>query len=238
MARTPKPSGRRKKKPVLTHNSLHLIYSEGSKTEPLYVLNIEKEIRKNFKDKTMPVKIEVVPDHGMSTLGLVRYAELDVQKKLTNGYKIDHVWIFYDKDSFLKDDFDNAHHKIINKNKSENKNANYDREPSDSNGIRWHSVWSNECFEIWVLLHFIYLESVLSRETYIPKTDEYLGSGVYAKNLDNLYDLLKENGDIEKAIRFAKRLERQNGLNNPSTGLYQFIEHFKLYLKINEGRDD
>ena len=36
----------------------------------------------------------------------------------------------------------------------------------------------------------------------------------------------------ERAIKNAKRLNTENGLRNPSTGVYQFAEYFISYLDL------
>lgn len=232
MARIPKPSGRRSRKTILVSYGVHLVYAEGKLTEPNYVKNIDEIIKRNHNFHNTNIIIKNVEHKGLSTIGLVEFAEEDVKKRLKAGEKIDHVWIFYDKDSFEQDDFDNAHFKIKNKNKSKYKNDDGDN--TDKNLIRWHSLWSNECFEVWVLLHFEYLNTPLNRGGYIPKINKYFNEkGLeYTKNIDNLYSTLIENGDVNNAIQFAKKLEKENKNNNPSTGVYQFIEYFKRYLGI------
>jgi len=230
MNRSLKPKGRRSRSEVLKSYGRHLIYSEGSKTEPLYNENIKRVIEENYKFHNTKIEIEITPHQGLNTLGLVDFAESDVKKRLRSKEKIDYVWIFFDKDSFPNDQFENAHNKIIKKNK--NNLFNDDGDAVDNEYIRWFSIWSNECFELWVLLHFMYFDSKLSREDYIPKINNYLKPKKYEKNNTSLYDLLLEKGDIKNAIRFARRLRDANNINSPSTGVYQFIEYFEKYLRI------
>ncbi len=229
MNRNRRPLGRENRKPVLEPLGKHLFYAEGSKTEPLYAKNIITVIKSKYDDRGSNLELKVIPHKGYNTLDLVKFAEEDVHFRIKNKERIDHVWIFYDKDSFPEDKFDNAHHKIISKNTIYNKeNGEY----TDKNGISWHSIWSNECFELWVLLHFDYIDAALNRGSYYTKIEERLGDGVYKKNLNNLYDLLIQHGDVNLAINSAKKLEKDNNINNPSTGVYKFVEHFKLYLGI------
>ncbi|NMA05530.1 MAG: RloB domain-containing protein [Acholeplasmataceae bacterium] len=229
------PKGRKGRKTTPLPYGRHLVYSEGEKTEPFYIENLKKVIKQNQKDKWSKIIIEVNPESsGKDPLKLVEFAEKDVEKKRKTIDKIDHVWIFYDKDDFSKDNFDNAYTKIIGKNKNEYKN--YDEEYTDENGTRWHACWSNECFELWVLLHFCFTDSALSRKQYIPKINEYLNpKGLsYSKNLPKLYDILSEHGNINEAVRRAKRLderlENPNVKENPSTGVYIFLERFNQFL--------
>lgn len=228
MARIPKPSGRKSRKVRLISYGRHLVYAEGKKTEPLYVENISRIVKENYKYHNTDIIIENVPHTGLNTLGLVRFAEEDVERRLSQRETIDHVWIFYDKDSFSQDDFDNAHNKIINKNSD--KHQNDDGDNVDKNNILWHSIWSNECFELWVILHFEYLTAALSRDKYITKINASLSGELYEKNRNDLYDLLLDKGDLTQAIKNAKKLHNDNGLNNPSTGVYLFLEYFDKYL--------
>lgn len=228
MAKTPRPRGRRNRPLKLATYGTHLIYAEGTKTEPLYVENIKRVIEQNYDYHHHGFALINVKHEHLNTLNLVRFATNDVRERLRNGERIDHVWIFFDRDDFQKDDFDNAHAKIIKKNTSLNKEG----ERVDKNGIMWHSVWSNECFEVWVLLHFEFLSARLPRQRYIPKINRYLQSETYIKNRTDLYDLLVTKGDVNNAIAFAKKLYEQNGIENPSTGVYQFVDFFALYLGI------
>jgi hypothetical protein len=60
---------------------------------------------------------------------------------------------------------------------------------------------------------------------------------LYEKSLDNLYEILEKYGNIKNAIRWARklndRLPNPNAKDNPSTGIYKLIEHFKLYLELD-----
>jgi len=42
---------------------------------------------------------------------------------------------------------------------------------------------------------------------------------------------LKKDGSLENAIKYAKKLEEANGIDNPSTGMYKFAEYFIEYMK-------
>lgn len=237
MSRVVKPRGRHGRKQNIKPYGVHLVYAEGEKTEPLYVTNIYESIEKNQKEKQSKIEIKVNPKSGgRSTLKLVEFAENDVKVRRKNNEQIDHVWIFYDKDSFDEDDFDNAFHKIYSKNKNKYKNS--DGDSSDSKYTRWHACWSNESFELWAFLHFANLTSALSRDDYISKIDKLLTpKGLcYEKNNPKMFDLLREHGDILKAVKYAKKLDDELANNfkkeNPSTGVYLFIEYFKYNLEL------
>lgn len=223
---------------ILKQFGTHLFYAEGTKTEPKYVEDMKTIIKQRYKMTASDIIIVDDKSGGRNTISLIEYAENDVANRVHRGEKIDHVWIFYDKDSFDKDLYDNSFHKITSKNK---KNfVNDDGDNCDSNNIRWHALWSNECFELWMLLHFEYSDACLSRTSYIPKIDKILNDkqkGLsYEKNLANLYQILEKYGSIKNAFRWSKKLNDSlpniNEKTNPSTGIYDLIEFFHAYLQI------
>jgi hypothetical protein len=231
-----KPKGRKNSPKFLTQFGFHLVYAEGEKTEPLFVVNIKEKISKNAKWKNSAINIEVISESGgLNTLTLLEYAEKDVKQRLDKKQKINYVWIFYDKDSFSKDSFNNTFIKMNTKNVEKNDDGDY----CDINGVRWVPCWSNECFEIWPLLHFGRMESALSRNLYIPKINEFLKrfgcKEEYSKNCKYIYTLLSDYGNVANAIKFAKDLDLKltdpNIKENPSTGVYQFVEYFIKYLE-------
>lgn len=232
------PKGRESRKETLTEYGNHLVYAEGEKTEPLYVENIKEIINAKNKLKRSNVNIQVVLDaSGRQTLDILKYAVKDVKRRIKNGEKINYVWIFYDKDSFPKDSFDNTYHSIMSKNSLENSDKHIDNKPCDLNGISWNACWSNEAFELWGLLHFANIISALSRESYIDKINEYITEekDKYKKKKENLYEILCKYGSVDQAIRYAEKLDKNLVNNcvktNPSTGVYFFVKHFILYLK-------
>ena len=222
------PKGRRGIPDELIRFGRHLVYSEGTRTEPNYVKNIRARIGAKYACE--PNKIDIIPvteDETRNTVGLVNYAIDDVQRRLANGEKIDHVWMMFDKDDFPH--FEEAHQKIEKLNNS--KTLNVERlHYNTKNNIVWHSCWSNESFELWLCLYFCYYQSASKRTEYI----HYLkNNGIaYKKNLPNIHDILVEKGgSLENAIKYAKKLEETNGIDNPSTGMYKFAEYFIGYMK-------
>lgn len=227
------PKGRRGLPERLRNFGRHLVYSEGTKTEPYYVEDIKKCIADKYKVR--PNDIEIIQGgkrRSRSTVSLANFAVKDVEERLQNGESIDHVWVFYDKDSFPEEDYLEAF-KIIN---DRNTSINDEGIPCDSNSISWHSLPSNQCFELLLLLYFNYETSALNRKGYakridalVQKTDKTFS---YAKNLCGIHSkLIAAGGSINKAIRFGKRLEKEHGLENPSSRAYLFLEYFKLYLE-------
>jgi len=168
----------------------YLIVCEGKKTEPNYFQGIKKNIDKNFSDKVrIEQKIELdIEGVGRNTKSLVCYVEY-LRSKASIPYG--HIWIIFDKDDFSDDQFNGAIEQAV------------------SNG--YHVGWSNEAIELWFLLHFEYLIAGIDREQYCEKLSDYftkynIGSGKYRKNMENIFEILRDYGDMDKAVLRSKKL--------------------------------
>ncbi len=227
------PKGRRGIPDQLRHFGRHLVYSEGTKTEPYYVQNIKECIANKYKVRPNDIElISVGNGRSFNTKSLVKHAIKDVGKRIDNGELIDHVWIFFDKDSFPMDHYKEAHKLIVDKNTS----ISDEGVPCDKNGIAWHSLPSNECFELFLLLYFNYETSAGSRKTYAKRIETNVQKVIpgwrYAKNLQDIHSaMITAGGKISNAIKFGKRLEKNNGLDNPTSLVYRFLEYFHPYLE-------
>lgn len=207
----------------------HLVYSEGTKTEPFYVENIAKHLPFDLARKNILIPKKY--SKTKHTVELIERAQNDVAKERKKGNTVNGVWIMFDKDSFA--DFDEACMAI----ESKNSKMNDDGYLGDEFGTIWYCCFSNECFELWPYLHFEDLNAALPRDDYIKKINAFIkkrgNKETYAKNKKQLYDFLKRSGgDIDKAIKFAKRKDAgtKKKKENPSTGLYQFVQFFKYYF--------
>ena len=205
----------------------HLVYAEGTKTEPLYVedlrMLISEQLGVEKRDiEIIPVKISKTKH----TCELVDYAQNDVLTRLRKNETINYVWIFYDKDCY--EDFDDAYIKIK------------ELDSQYKGDISWIPCWSNECFEVWVYHYFEKLTTPLKREDYIPKINEFLKNRgckeEYKKNRTDLHHFLtKYGGNIEKAMKFMKDMDDgRDKKPNPSSGIYQFAEYVMTYVNKND----
>lgn len=192
----------------------HLIVSEGTDTEPAYFSSMKEII-----DKTYPKKIHlVVEGAGDNTLGLFQKAKY-LAETSANGYK--HVWVVYDTDEFPADHI--------------NKTAML-CEKESSEETTYHAIWSNQCIELWFLLHFSFMQSDLHRMSYWPKLTEILTSlecGEYKKNRNDMYEILLPY--IDTAIANAEKLEAINkgrlpSASAPGTRVHEIIKKLKPYL--------
>lgn len=192
----------------------HLIVTEGEKTEPAYFEAIRDEINGQYREK---IQLHV---HGAgdNTVSLFERAK-QMAAASPNGYR--HVWVVYDTDDFPADNID----RVVQLCKE---NSNDD--------IEYHAIWSNQCVELWYLLHFSFMQSDIHRSAYWPKLSEWLagiGEGEYKKNRKDMYLVLKPFMDY--AIANARRLDSYNAGKLPSkaapgTKVYELVEKLRPYL--------
>ncbi|MCL2058458.1 MAG: RloB family protein [Oscillospiraceae bacterium] len=198
----------------------HLIVSEGTKTEPNYFLGLKREISRCGKNR-IDIRIE---GEGANTLSLLERAQAHVS---SSNNPIKHVWLVYDFDDFPSDNFDNTLHKCIELSK-----------PEDN--VKYHALWSNQCIELWFMLHFEYFQSNVHRADYIPILDRFLteiSKDKYTKNRNDIYDIL--NPFLPRAIENAKRLKTLHNddapsRNAPGTNVYEIFEFLSVYIKIGQ----
>ena len=195
----------------------HLIVTEGTKTEPNYFEAIKLRINKKYKNR---ISLEIRGD-GKNTVGLFDDAK-EIVERNQKQFSFKHIWVVYDTDDFPKDKIDSVS-ELCKKN--------------STSYCRYHAIWSNQCIELWFLLHFGYYQSDLHRDYYFPKLDKWLKSinaGKYEKNREDMFSVLEPY--IDDAIKNAVRLQKeQNGDKSPSnskpgTKVYELIEKLKPYF--------
>ena len=175
-----------KKRKVATRNQLvrFLIVCEGECTEPNY-------FRELVKDKYSEVRSEEIFGEGRSTCALVKRAE-EIKNELEYKRQLcfDRVWVVFDKDDF--NDFNDAIYLAGKK--------------------KFMAGWSNEAFELWYLLHFMYLDTSISRADYISKIEKEIQKiegyedFLYKKNDTGIYTLLQNIGNEPLAKQRAAKL--------------------------------
>lgn len=123
-----------------------VVFSEGTKTEPNYIKELADRVNARFSKYSSKPRIFVVGT-GRNTVGLYSYAKECVKNDYPNA---EIVWLVFDKDDFPYDDFDNV---IWSTQASQGP-------------VKYKSAWSNECLEIWFMLHFNYHDTNNGREWY------------------------------------------------------------------------
>ena len=121
------------------------------------------------------------------------------------------VWCVFDRDSFPAKNFNRA----------------FDlARGADMHDV--HIIWSNECFELWYLLHFEFVVAGIGRNELYAKLSEPTRLGKkYDKTDKTVHELLKDKLPI--AMKFARKLLADYGgeLNperhNPSTNVHELV---------------
>jgi len=192
-----------------------LIVCEGEKTEPNYFKAIEKELPRG----TIELKIEGT---GRNTIGLVNYA---IKLRDDSYRKYDRVWAVFDKDDFPDDNFNGT---IIK---------------ATSNNI--NCAWTNEAFELWFLLHFQYVNTAMKRDDYKAYLEREIkrktgnANYEYLKNDSNTFSNLKNHGNQNQAIEWAKQLkltytDESYANHNPCTLVHELLEELFNPNKVLE----
>lgn len=192
----------------------HLIVSEGTDTEPKYFGAIRDIINSQYRGR---IQLDIVGE-GDNTISLFVKAKsrADINP---NGYK--HVWVVYDTDDFPAEHIDET--------------AELCKKCSSAE-MQYHAIWSNQCIELWFLLHFSYLQSDLHRKEYWPKLTECLrriSMGDYTSNRPDMFSVLKPY--VKAALSNAKKLNELNKAKKPSqsapgTKVYELVEKLQPYL--------
>jgi len=192
----------------------HLIITEGTDTEPAYFGAMRDIINSAYPDR---IQLNVYGARD-NTLSLFQKAKQMASASI-NGYK--HVWVVYDTDDFPADHINKTAQLCIDESTEE---------------TSYHAIWSNQCIELWFLIHFSFMQSNLHRSSYWPKLTEILtsqGLGKYEKNRTDMYQILFPF--MEEAITNAEKLDKINQGKLPSdaapgTKVHVLVKKLKPYL--------
>jgi len=202
---------------ILEPPQRHLIVTEGTKTEPLY-FEAMKNVIESEEGGLYRGSI-TIQGMGYSCLKLLQ--EVADDKEVCSSYA--HIWLVYDKDDFSADDFDNTMHRCTSL--------------SVKDGPQFHALWSNQCIELWFLLHYDYMHADICRAQYIENLSKNLengGKGKYEKNRDDMFDILLPR--LDTAMANAKKLRKLHKAKSPSkcspgTAVYELFDMLKPYLQ-------
>lgn len=198
----------------------YYIFCEGEQTEPQYFNGFKNLIEDNPVYRDM-VLIQIEPC-GADTMRVLGQAERYVEENhITKGQ----IWCVYDKDNFKDRDFNAVASRVVSLNEK-------------TQAVQYHAAWSNECIELWFILHFAYYTSNNHRSEYIRFLNRKyaeLGLGKYRKNDEATFSVLMNHGNPKLASRYAKRIiEDHTGLPPseiaPGTKIYELVEELAKYL--------
>lgn len=196
-----------------------LIVCEGQETEKNYISSLIDNFNLQLNNHKINYKIK---GYGQSNKKLVLTAEqvssfLDSCNLRVMPYN--KVFVVYDKDSFKNDDFDNS------------------IKMCEARG--YISLWSNESFELWLLLYFNHYQGNISRVELIKKINkEFKNLGLkikYSKTNDKIFELFDKYGSIDKAYSLAKKnLCFYSNFETPSkcfscTTMYKLLDELENY---------
>ncbi len=194
-----------------------LLVCEGANTEKYY-----------FEAFPVATKtVEVLGGYGGSKMYLVDKAKAFADDEKYAGYE---VWCVFDFDV---------------KYGHPNQKQDYDNAIAEALRVGFRVAFSNDCFELWFLLHDRLINGQHHRtEYYEMLTDlwrahlnnhSYESSGKEASACEGLYKRLESSQS--QAINFAKRLHSQQAAGipyhqmNPCTTVYELVEELNKYLK-------
>lgn len=130
------------------------------------------------------------------------------------------IFVVFDKDDFLNEDYNRAIQMC--------KNNDY------------IAIYSNECFELWLYLHFKYTDVLINRVDLIKKLEEIFkekGIGTYDKNDTKLFEKMFNYGDILKAMVRAEKLKENysqgssKALQVPLTKMNVLLDQIEFHQK-------
>lgn len=96
------------------------------------------------------------------------------------------------------------------------------------NRLGYRAIVSNECFEVWIRLHYDYFDSAIHRRALFDWMSQYFGCRYEKNKRIPVYSRLKERMPV--AVRNAKRLAAAYGEDtpymrrNPYTNMYEAVE--------------
>ena len=212
-----------------------LILCEGSETEPNYFDGLIKHLFK-IDDSS---NIADIHGKGQNTKRLVKSATdyFQFRSKELRGVHIPFdskkIIFAFDKDSFPKEHFNTAIQMASDKYAG------------------CHVAWSNESFELWLYLHFEYVQSPMTRYQLNDKlTDIFCENGIlqasghtkqnyakHGKSIPNIFEAINTcGGSYTTAIRNAENLVRGRDLSSPANANPATMVHKAVQALIAESQ--
>lgn len=204
-----------------------LIVCEDENTEPYYFNQFKEMFLEILPKETVFLRSVGT---GRNSLGVVEQAILHRKRLIEeSGKEVDQTWAVFDKDDLDKTEGNVKNFiKAFELGKLEDINIAY----------------SNECFELWLLLHFEDVDT----ESEIPRAELYrrLENAIKAKDTsfnykhgdNNVIDFVREVGNEQDAIIRAQMLEKFHIAkkntpisSNPTTLVYKLVKELREWLQ-------
>ena len=164
------------------------------------------------RDYGVSKRIEFVPPKGTNPKNVLKAINLHS----TKASEIESRWLVFDKDDYSKEEINGT--------------------ISSAKANRINIAFSNESYELWILLHFEDVKRHITRKETNKRLNRYFKEKYnieYSKASIEIYGLIKSNQEV--AINRAKELYNGNlnsdgyidYLSNPLTTFYKLVEHIK-----------
>ena len=184
-----------------------MIVCEGEKTEPYYFEALRILLRLSNTNIRICGK-----ECGSAPISVVNYA---IEEFYANKGVYNRVFCVFDKDKH--DSFAKAEAKILEKKLPQ--------------GATIHAITSIPCFEIWVLLHFVYTTrsfTAAAQDSNCALVIRELRRHIpdYEKGNQNILEIIGD--ETNTAILRAKQLEefhKTSATDNPYTRVYELVEY-------------
>ena len=148
---------------------------------------------------------------GMNTDSLMENAIQRKEDAAKAGNPFAEIWVVFDRDSFDLQNFNRA----------------FDLARSHGDIV---ACWSNECFELWYLLHFAYRDTGIARAEIWKVLSTHLGKK-YDKADATVFAKLEPH--LEAAVKNARKLaasrtgDTAKERENPSTKVHELVERLR-----------
>ena len=165
-------------------------------------------LRKEYRLSSANIKI--TPAGGTDPMSIVSFAEREIERE-----EYDRIFCVFDRDNHN------------NYNAAVRRTSELDH---------FEAITSWPCFEVWVLLHFLYSSAPFERAGQLSACDKVFKKvkkhfPTYTKSHRGVFDDLAPK--LDDAIRHARRLaqhNRQSGSVNPATKIHKLV-NFLIKLK-------
>lgn len=175
------------------------------------------------KFPVISLSVKCVNLQGQSKMSLVK-ATQDILEE--EGFAFDEVWCVFDMDVNTNRDF-----------------TLFDKSIAKAKSLGYNVAYSNDCFELWLLLHYKDIQSTQNREYYYEQLGKcfkmnYVKNGKKIDFCKKLYTLLQEDDNSSEAqaiVRAEKLYLRQKHLpyhqQKPVTLVYQLVRLLNEYKR-------
>ena len=170
------------------------------------------------------LSVKCVNLQGQSKMSLVKATQEILEEE---GFSFDEVWCVFDMDV-------NTHKDL----------TLFDKSIAKAKSLGYNVAYSNDCFELWLLLHYKDIKSTQNRAYYYEQLGKcfkmnYVKNGKKIGFCKKLYTLLQEDDNSSEAqaiIRAEKLYLRQKHLpyhqQKPVTLVYQLVRLLNEYKRV------